>query len=267
LETCELKLVRTGDGTFTLYSENFGEAMHSDSGAYEEALLKHVRPSSVFDNNKSSVKVLDVGFGMGYNTLALVHEAYRQNREIKIEAVCLEYDNSYSDILFQIKFEDERDEIYSKILQAFSCGHYKSEMLDIRLIFGDARKNIKKITGEFDAIFHDPFSPAKNPELWAVEFFKEEFRLLSSNGLITTYSSSSKIRRGMLEAGLIVGRGPSVGRKKEGTIAGKKEFSAMLSSEEIQKILNNPEAYPYRDPGFLLTREEIAERRIVDIKI
>ncbi len=260
-----MKALITGDGTYTIYSEIFSEAMHSDSGAYEEALLKHVRPSCVFGDNKLSVRVLDVGFGMGYNTLALIHEASVINRNIKIEAVCLEYDNSYFDILSRLKFEDDRDEIYSKILEAFSIGEYKSEMLNIRLIFGDARKNIKSISGEFDAVFHDPFSPVKNPELWTVEFFQEEFRLLSSDGIITTYSSSTKIRRAMIEAGLIVGRGPSVGRKKEGTLAGKKGFSTMLGSDEIQKIMNNPEAQPYRDPGFTLTREEIAERRIPDI--
>ncbi len=256
-----MKALITGDGTYTIYSEIFSESMHSDSGAYEEALLKHVRPSCVFDNNKTSIRVLDVGFGMGYNTLALIHEAAGMNRKIKIEAVCLEYDNTYIDILSRVKFEDGRDEIYSKILEAFSNGQFKSEMLDIRLMFGDARDNIKNLSGEFDVVFHDPFSPVKNPELWTVEFFLEEYRLLSADGIITTYSSSTKIRRAMIEAGLIVGRGPSVGRKKEGTLAAKKEFTAMLSSDEIQKIMNNPEALPYRDPGFALTRDEIGERR------
>jgi tRNA U34 5-methylaminomethyl-2-thiouridine-forming methyltransferase MnmC len=261
-----LKSVITGDGTFTLYSEKFSEAMHSDSGAYEEALLKHVRPSCVLNDNKSSVRILDVGFGMGYNTLALLSEALFLGKNIKIEAVCLEYDSSYSDFLRLVKFGDERDELYQKILEAFLSGYYKSEMIDIKLIFGDARKNIKILTGEFDAIFHDPFSPVKNPELWTVEFFKEEFRLLSAGGIITTYSSSSKIRRAMLEAGLCIGKGPSVGRKKEGTLAGKKEINTKLNSEELNKILSNPESNPFRDPEFNLSREDIADRRNKKLK-
>lgn len=262
MENRELKLEQTGDGTFTLYSDSFSEAMHSDSGAYEEALLKHVNASEVLASGKFSIRVLDVGFGMGYNTLALIHEALKLKRYNKIEAVCLEYDNSYSGLLEKIRFDDERDEIYSAAVEAFKSGRYSSDLYDISMIFGDARCSIKNIAGEFDAIFHDPFSPAKNPEMWSVEFFKEEYRLLSDNGIITTYSSSSKIRRAMIEAGLVPGRGPSVGRKKEGTLAAKKNISTMLGIEEIEKIMKNPDAYPYRDPEFCQTREEIREARI-----
>jgi len=72
-----LKLVETEDGTFTARSETYDECYHSTrDGALRESLKKHVEPAfSLVDPSKERLKVLDICFGLGYNTLTtLAHK-------------------------------------------------------------------------------------------------------------------------------------------------------------------------------------------------
>ena len=72
------RAVSTGDGSLSLFSEEYSEMMHSDSGAYEESLLKHVYPSRVLARTEATT-VFDIGFGLGYNALALALEWQKQH--------------------------------------------------------------------------------------------------------------------------------------------------------------------------------------------
>ena len=63
----------TGDGSFSLHSDSFAESFHSASGALEEANSKFVLPAQLDRfTSGSSIRVLDVCFGLGYNTAALI---------------------------------------------------------------------------------------------------------------------------------------------------------------------------------------------------
>jgi chorismate dehydratase len=210
-------LVQTRDGTCTLHSGEYGETMHSVSGAYEEALLKHVRPSGIVDSAAANKYVLDVGFGLGYNILALLAEFIEKNSGGNIYIFSLEKDRSLISMMDRIVFNDERDDIYALIKRAYAHCSAQNENIEIRVMLGDGRDTIKNISGVLiDAVFFDPYSPSKNPELWSVEFFQETYRLMSDTGILTTYSSALQIRMALVEAGFIIGRGPAVGGKRGG---------------------------------------------------
>ena len=91
----------------------------------------------------------------------------------------------------------------------------------IRLIVGDALKEVKKLDGKFDIVFLDPFSPKKAPELWSKEFLKDIVSKMKTKGVLTTYSCAGEIRRNLAELGLKVKDGPCVGRRAPSTIAVK----------------------------------------------
>jgi tRNA U34 5-methylaminomethyl-2-thiouridine-forming methyltransferase MnmC len=74
------KIIVTEDGSFSLYSEDYCQAMHSASGAYREALLKHIYPSRILDKINKDLFILDIGFGIGYNALALLYEFTRKKK-------------------------------------------------------------------------------------------------------------------------------------------------------------------------------------------
>ena len=159
------------------------------------------------------------------------------------------------------------DKIYSFIKEVYLSGNGTYDNVSLKLLFGDARSSLTALTNiKFHAVFQDPFSPSKNPELWTVDYFRKIKELMDERGIVTTYSSADHIRRAMMEAGFILSQGPSVGKKREGTIASLKVLKSVLSKERIDEIMKNIKSEPYRDPEFNFSREEILRNRLEKIK-
>ncbi len=267
METGKYRIITTDDGTPSLYSEAYNEAMHSTSGAYEEALLKHILPSRVLDCTDDPVHVLDIGCGIGYNMIALVDRFFQSRPSSRLHITSFEKDVTYLPLMSRIKFNDSRDAIMEMVIRAMENGEFTSPRCSIKICITDARSGIQKLPNDrFNAVFHDPYSPAKNPELWTVNFFREVRRVAKDSAIMTTYSSAAHIRQAMLEAGLKIGRGPSVGKKKEGTIATVVGNITLLENHEIDAILADEKSVPFRDQGLCGSREEILERRAVERK-
>lgn len=256
-------LITTDDGSSTLFLEEYDQAMHSISGAYEESLLKHIIPSRILDVNSNSISALDIGFGLGYNVLALIVEFISKKKDSYLEIVSVEKEKCFSDFLSLIKFNDSRDKIYNFVKTVYISGEGNFNNISLKIIFGDARATIRELSGKkFNAVFQDPFSPSKNPELWSVDYFLSIKNLISSDGILTTYSSADHIRRAMIEAGFNIGHGPSVGKKREGTIASINTIINQLEDFEIESIYSNIRSYPYYDPTLNLSRDTILQNRI-----
>ena len=261
------EILITDDGTATLFLDEYGQAMHSTSGAYEEALLKHLQPSGISEKRKESLSVLDIGFGLGYNILALMDRLRLKKNPPFLNVISLEKDRSFCEYLDSVKFDDYRDLNYNIIRQGYREGFVKYGNTNLELLFGDARETLKQITGmKFDAVFQDPFSPAKNPELWSVEYFRVLSELMEDDCVLTTYSSADHVRMAMIEAGLHIGKGPSVGQKREGTLAARTKVFTTLDDKKIWDIRGNPKSEPYRDPGLNLPRERIINNRLDSIR-
>ncbi len=253
----------TGDGSVTVYSDEYGQTMHSSSGAYDEALRKHVIPSRLMERTDDVLRVLDVGFGLGYNVLALLETFRVSGTSRRVEIISLEKDRSAAPVFSAIRFDDSRDDLYACILRAFHDGSCLWEGNTARVLFGDARRTLLSVPDGpfFHAVFHDPFSPSKNPELWTVDFFRQVYSRMMTDGTLTTYSAAPQIRGALLDAGFSLLRGPSVGGKREGTIAVKR--SAADDVDGIRDELKyNYKAIPYRDPDFCSRREDILSGRI-----
>jgi tRNA U34 5-methylaminomethyl-2-thiouridine-forming methyltransferase MnmC len=163
------RLMETDDGSITIFHPEYEQAMHTHSGAYTESLVKHINPSRLLEKIPQGIDVLDVGFGMGYNILALLHEAGKLGLRGRISVISLERDRSGGELVEKAGFNDERDQPFALVKKAFFSGVACRDDLSLRVLFGDARRTISSISGmSFDAVFHDPFSPSRNPELWTV---------------------------------------------------------------------------------------------------
>jgi tRNA U34 5-methylaminomethyl-2-thiouridine-forming methyltransferase MnmC len=260
-------LILTGDGSYTLHSAEYDENMHTISGAYEEAILKHVMPSGVLMNKSGNIAVLDVGFGIGYNTLALLTELSRMNYRGSISIVSFEKERAFLPFMDSIHFNDERDIIYAYIKKAYHDGSIHTANVSITILFGDARVSVRTLHNPvFDAVFFDPYSPSRNPELWTVDFFMELYRIMTGHGILTTYSSAPHIRTALIAAGFIIGKGPSVGAKREGTLAAKTDLITPLTAEDLSALEQNVRSVPYRDSTLSAGRYEILQNRLKEIK-
>ena len=231
-----MQKITTPDGSVTFHNEEFDEAYHSKSGAKEEAVKKFVEPCLIKEIAKTGkLKILDVCFGLGYNTAAAIDAALEENPNCMIDVVGLEKDHMILEIasfldapfshFYVIQDAIKNNYIYNKnnlkIPLVLPKELLIAKQLVIQIVLGDATKTIKEVTGEFDAIFFDPFSPKKCPELWTEEMFRECHRLLRKNGRLATYSCARIVRDNMHAVGLTIIDGPKVWRRGPSTIGVK----------------------------------------------
>jgi len=216
-----MKQYKTDDNSVTLYNEEYQDYYHSKSGAIEESLLKFVKPCKIKElAKKGHLRILDIGFGLGYNVIAAIDTALEENPNCEIEIVSFEK-NLVLNELKKLKPKLKHYSIIQKlefdpITNAYL---YEDKKIHLKIKIGDAIDLIKNIKKSFDAVFLDPFSPAKNPELWTIEFFKDIQKIMNKEAILATYSYARRVKDNLKKAGFQVKDGPVVGRRSPSTIA------------------------------------------------
>ena len=207
-----LKQKITEDSSITLFSEKYQEHYHSTKGAVEESFEKFVKPCRIAELAKSGkIRILDVCFGVGYNSAAAIDVALESNPDCIIEIVGLENDQN---ILDEMKNLNPAFKYYDTIK-----GEKSDPRVKIKILVADARVSIKELTEKFDAVFFDPFSPKVCPELWTKEFFADVKNVMKPGAILTTYSCARIVRDNMKAVGFKVEDGPVLGRRGPATIA------------------------------------------------
>jgi len=216
-----LKKFITRDNSETFMNEEVGESYHSQTGAVEEALKKYANPCKIKELAKSGkIRILDMFFGMGYNSAMAISVALKENPNCKIEVVGVEYDPEIVHKIQEVNPPISFFKHYRKLTP--DSLDFQEGDVTVKLLLGDAREEVKKLNAEhFDAIFYDPFSPKTDPDMWKEDLFKEMFRVMKSTGILSTYSCARVARENMSKAGLFYDEGPIVGRRGPGTIATK----------------------------------------------
>ena len=85
----ELIEVLTKDGSYSLRSLFFHENFHSLLGALEETKLKFTNTSNLQRFKGKSLNVLDICFGLGYNSASLLDELIKQKSYLNLYALSL----------------------------------------------------------------------------------------------------------------------------------------------------------------------------------
>ncbi len=259
----------TADGSFTFFSTQFNEAFHSQFGARQEAEGKFVQPSGLVARaRKPTLRLLDICYGMGYNTAAALEAVWEVNPACCVELIALELDGAVpkaavSHHLLNL-WSGPVQEVLSQLAHELRV---KTDRLHAQLWVGDARQTLSQVRSAgflADAVFLDPFSPPHCPQLWTVEFLKLVAQCLQAEGQLVTYSCAAAGRSALLKAGLHIGATPAVGRRSTGTIASFSQAGLPPLSLQAQEHLLTRAAVPYRDPSLGDRAEVIVQRRILE---
>jgi tRNA U34 5-methylaminomethyl-2-thiouridine-forming methyltransferase MnmC len=292
------ELIETSDGSLSIRDALTGELYHNSAGAFTEALTHYSQPSGLVSTlqTRKSIRILDVCFGLGYNTWvlldALIKSVSNEPEVFTIHVDCIEQDKNMAQFwqtilsqpmlssLKQIKEALEHN-IYYQTLESADYLEITTSVGNIRCTlkfwFEDFRKRLQVVSQPMDAVFHDPFSPAKVPQLWTVDIFKEYARLLASkNGCLLTYSSAIAVRGGLREAGFTVYRTQPLGKKQGGTVGmflplektsvGDIRYLYPLRPEEEERLQSRSKT-PYRDVTFQATAIEVKHQREQQLKV
>lgn len=226
----------TEDGSDTCFNERYNQAYHSKHGAYREALEKHVQACKIQDlaKTQSKIKILDICFGLGYNSFTAIDSALKVSPHLEIEIIGLENDLEILSVISKIKYPEAIEplgHLVTRSLENKSQATKRprdqvtvniSNLIECVILLGDARESIKTLEpNSFDAIFFDPFSPSVCPELWTEEFISDTVRLAKPGAYISTYSCARVVKDNFAKAGCEILEGPKAGRRNGGVLGRK----------------------------------------------
>ena len=263
--------VITKDGSISFRSEKFNENFHSIAGAYYETKNKFINPSRLKRFQNKSINVLDICFGIGYNSAMLFENIIKELSTLNWYGLELDK-RPLNYALTDKKFNNLWNPKVIEILNSLNLkGSYKNKNFDCDLIIGDARKEILNLPKEvnFDLIFLDGFSPQKCPEIWSYEFLSEIKNKIKYEGYLITYTSAAAVRKSLKNLGFnLFNILPTLSNKNhwsDGTLATfdnqqNNPYIKQLSEMEIEH-LNTKASIPYRDPTGEMLSKEILEIR------
>lgn len=239
--------VESADGSCTAYSAEYGEHYHSTrEGALLETFHKHVNPVLEHFEGQEHLRILDICFGLGFNTLATL-AALRQRGETKrIEIVSPELDSALVGSLERFDYPEVFGPLQNVIASISRTGKFEDADTCIQVVFGDAREILPALEPPFDAVYHDAFSIKCNPKLWTREYFAQLARLTHERSIVTTYSTALQTRLALLENGFNVYLNTGEGFRSA-TVASKSVLDGYDPVDMQHKIACNPNVRSLRD--------------------
>jgi tRNA U34 5-methylaminomethyl-2-thiouridine-forming methyltransferase MnmC len=257
----------TADGSYTFFSEEFQETFHSSFGAKQEAEVRYIQPCQLQElaTRQATIRILDVCYGLGYNSAAALEAIWSVNPQCRVELIALEISADVPCQAIQHHLLAQwQPPIPNMLTELSNKSKVSDDLLAASLILGDARQTIKSLVEQnwqADAIFLDPFSPPKCPQLWTTDFINLLSKCLAPQGRLATYSASAAVRTALLQAGLNIGSITGAGRKSPGTIAAFEYKKLPGLSPMEQEHLQTRAAIPYRDRTLQESSAEIISQR------
>ena len=213
------EIVKLRNGAYSLRSLDFGETMHPAIGPMAEAEALYVQQLEIPQraaNHGGAFVVWDIGLGAAANAIAVINSIPGH------PLLLLSFDSTTAPLRFALGHTDEL--VYLKSYRAqieslLSHGKTQFNRVIWQLHLGNYPDLLRAELPPPDAILFDPFSPAKNPEMWTAGLFERIFQLLLRPCSLANFSRSTMFRVALLLAGFYVGHGRAIARKEETTIA------------------------------------------------
>ncbi|WP_418184582.1 tRNA (5-methylaminomethyl-2-thiouridine)(34)-methyltransferase MnmD [Aliarcobacter vitoriensis] len=232
-------LVTTDDGSNTLFSLKYNQHFHNtQDGAINEALNKHIIPAFTYHKDKKELNILDICYGIGYNTLVTIYYVYKNNLDIKLNIYSVELDFDLIKSLKNFTYPKEFEKFKNIINEISKNQKYEDQNIKIEVAILDARKYIRQLPKDFfDIVYQDAFSSDVNKELWTKEYFDDIYKICKKSAILTSYAIATSIRLSMYEAGFFIYEAKP---KLKITLAlkTKQNISAKYIDMELKKIRN-----------------------------
>ena len=232
--------VQSDDGSYTAYSAEYNEHYHSTKdGALQESLKKHIEPAFGIHKDKNHLKIIDICFGLGFNTLLSLYYRDTYFPDTILEIYSPEFDGELVASLVNFPYPEIFEPYLNIITDIATLGGYEDERTSITVQITDAREAMRELAGVWDVCYQDAFSPTVNPLLWTKEYFADVARLMGDEGVVTTYSIALAIRMGLHENGFNVYLNAGEGYRNA-TVASVRLLSEFEKIDVEHKMRCNP---------------------------
>lgn len=216
----ERKIIKTADGSTTIYIEGWDEHYHSKHGAIQEAYHVFIRMGLdlALEAEPAGLRIMEIGFGTGLNAFITLLET--QSKPVAIDYTGVEgYPVGEAEWKALNYAEELRatpgqsalfDRMHEEPWEA-ATGITPEFTLTKRKQFFDEIED----KDAFDLIYFDAFGARVQPELWEEAIFKRMFEALSPGGILVTYAAKGSVRRAMQAVGFLVEKLPGPPGKRE----------------------------------------------------
>ncbi|WP_041956218.1 TIGR01212 family radical SAM protein [Sulfurospirillum arsenophilum] len=237
-----LKTFLLEDGSVSAWSETYRDYYHPKAGAYRQAQEQFIEKSDLRARlEKSDVSVLEIGFGMGYNTFCAVSLAQKLAKN-RLHVKAIDQDR----MLLKSASAVVPNALHVKLLETlFTCKRYEDTFAKVEFLNAEARYAITLLHEQFDVIFLDPFIESNNASLVSFEFFQHLRKLLKPDGILVASTALHVSQIGLSLAGFEV----HVSNDENSDIKG---VTAILSSSPSLHV-----KMPYQDPYGIYSDKQI----------
>ena len=260
-----VRLESSSDGATSALIGDMGHYLHPPYGAALSARERYARPT-LERHDGERLRVLDVGFGLGLNSLELLRACADAPHSPMLEITGIEHDRRPALLAGEETaacFPSPPPPLpdWNAVLAALADGQsLAGDWGSLKVEWGDARHLVRSLDDKFDVIWLDGFKPAISPELWSAEFLQLLHDHLAPGGFLLTHERSITVIGGLLAARWQVHRYPTP--HGEGLVASDEEQAAgALSPALLQRVMHTPGGYPLHDPSLAWLPHTIIQAR------
>ncbi|RNI28770.1 tRNA (5-methylaminomethyl-2-thiouridine)(34)-methyltransferase MnmD [Rufibacter latericius] len=216
-----LEVRQTKDGSTTLFVPELNEHYHSVHGALQESLHVFIKMGlEATLERKSTVRLLEVGFGTGLNALLTLQHTLVSGASVFYET--LEKYPLTPEVVNQLHFD--RFILNPELLDFFVPLHNApwEQPVAITPQFTLCKletdlEAFAPASESYDLIYFDAFAPEKQPHLWTDAIFQKMYDCLAPGGTLVTYCAKGSFKRSLKAAGFTVEALPGPPGKREMT--------------------------------------------------
>ncbi|MEI6561482.1 MAG: MnmC family methyltransferase [Verrucomicrobiota bacterium] len=245
-------LVHLKSGARSVRCRTHGETMHVGTGPSTEAAELHIRQQRIVERAQAHAGgpfvIWDVGLGPAGNALTAL-DALRgvtvpvEIHSFEIDTAVLEFALGHADALGYLAG-------WEPAIQQLLANGIAQPLPHVRwhLHRGDYLAQLRNAPSPA-AIFHDPYSPARNPGMWSLEVFRAaRERVGEGECLLTNYTRSTAVRVTLALAGWAVGFGVATGDKDQTTIAASRGdlLERPMDGAWLRRVRASTNAAPFR---------------------
>ncbi len=215
-----LGIVKTADGSNTIFNAEVGEHYHSTNGALQES--RHVFVNSglayFLHNNpqQKSISILEVGFGTGLNFLLSVEYCAEQNITLLytgIEAYPLSAEMIAATGYDQYLTAGTWNTFTEKYEAAVGATVGFTSLCQLQI--ANCKLMEFQSDQQFDLIYFDAFASARQPEMWSDAAISHTIQFLKQGGVFVTYAITGNLKRSLKSLCCKVEKAPGAPGKRE----------------------------------------------------
>ncbi len=199
----------------TPFSRQYDDIYHSAVGGLAQAEYVFLQGNNLPARwqGRRVFTVLETGFGMGINFLMTwaawradpsrcerLHFVSTEKHPFSRDDLHRAYDATISDPSI-VSLARTLADAWPSLVPGTHRLEFDEGRVTLTLVFGDAGTTLSSLWLRADAFYLDGFAPAKNPDLWTPQLFRQLARLAGDDATFATYTSSGDVKRALLQTG------------------------------------------------------------------